>query len=282
MCESCEQAEQQTAKEADAKRLQDLAALREKLLAENQDAAEIGPVSLVYSSESQLSLPIEGKHVVLSRFHQHELRFSGAEAKTENQIGQFGCETCRRALVGPSWRCQGCEFDLCDDCVNTKERQQPKLGGKRVVLLYESIRNDTFAPDITTGPTRYAGVHAYEIREKLTEQFAKGKTRRITYIPLKEALSATQESRVIQFLREQHFFKTPYDTVAVLGLLPVLQTLRIHTPGDLSKIFSSELVVAALQHACVLRSDKPAEQYKPDDVCQLPVYENAKARVFEE
>jgi len=232
-------------------------------------------------SKTKKVKPIPEHHIAISSKHQHELHFMVP-------YGQEGyiCNLCSDEVAPhiPSWHCKSCNFDACIPCMSSTYADSTLVrvrGGKRQALIYESTAVKSDVPDVTSGWRPYSGVHAFALPQKLAAHGLGNDGTKMTYIPLKAPLDSTQESILIQWLRDQHFLKIPVNvTQEFASHLPFLKHLGLNKKDDLSKMFSSELVAAALKQACALPKDIAAVHYTPDDLVNSPIYNKAGAVLF--
>jgi len=230
-----------------------------------------------------LPKPSLNEHIANSSKHQHPLEF--CFPYESNETKSFKCGVCWNDHESvPGWHCAACNFNACIDCMTESYADSTLVrvaGGKRQVLIYESVAQKSDVPDVTSGWRPYPGVHAFSLRQKVAAHGLSGDDSKLTYFPLKAPLSATQESTLIQWLRDQHFLKIPFDTAQdFLGESSFLKKLGVNKKDDLSKMFSSELVAAGLKAACVLPKDVLAVDYSPDDLVNCPIYSKAEAVVL--
>jgi len=133
---------------------------------------------------------------------------------------------------------------------------------KKVVLIYESTRNGDHTPDVTSGLDPYTGVHAFEIRQRVASYSGK-----LWWIPLKDKLEARGEKIMVDWLKANHAKRTPYDYSQMIGagLDRMFSFFGTKNREDLSEMFCSEMVAAALRAAGVIPEDTKVSDATPVD-----------------
>jgi len=141
-----------------------------------------------------------------------------------------------------------------------------------VVLIYESTRNGDHTPDTTSGCDPYTGVHAFEIRQRVASYSG-----RLWWIPLKaeKRPDARMEAIMVDWLKKEHAKRTPYDYAQMIGagLDRLFAVFGNKNREDLSEMFCSEMVAAALRKAYVIPQTEKVSDATPQDCANYPCFD---------
>jgi len=144
---------------------------------------------------------------------------------------------------------------------------------RKVVLTYESTRNGDHTPDCTSGLNPYTGVHAFEIRQRVSSY-----TGRLWWIPLQTKIDPKLEKAMVDWLKLNHAKRTPYDYAQMIGagLDHLFAAFGTKNREDLSEMFCSEMVAAALRYAGAVPADTSPSDATPNDCAMFPCYHGGK------
>jgi len=144
---------------------------------------------------------------------------------------------------------------------------------RKVVLTYESTRNGDHTPDTTSGVDPYTGVHSFEIRQRVASY-----TGRLWWIPLQQPLDARLGKNMVDWLKANHSKRTPYDYPQMIGagLDRLFAVFGAKNREDLTEMFCSEMVAAALRIAALVPPDTVVSSTTPIDCANFKCYEGAK------
>jgi len=144
---------------------------------------------------------------------------------------------------------------------------------RKVVLTYESTRNGDHTPDCTSGLDPYTGVHAFEIRQRIASYSG-----RLWWIPLQQRPDARLEKEMVEWLKSNHAKRTPYDYEQMIGagLDRLFAIFGPKNREDLSEMFCSEMVSAALRMAGLIPQETDASDATPIDCANYKCYAGGK------
>lgn len=144
--------------------------------------------------------------------------------------------------------------------------------GKRI-LCYESTAR-AFCPDLVHEEW-YAGVHLFDLKKR-----AASYPGRVWWVSLKESLEDESKIKIVEWLKEQHAKKVPFDKLQLTSLGFIQVGFKLPSEEDLDMMFCSEMVASALKHVGLISPEINASIQTPTDVVNYEIYKSTQPHIL--